>query len=260
MANIHSNISFGLVNIPIIMNPIIQNNDTSFNQLHNKCLNRVKYIKYCPYCKKNLLEKDIIKGYEYSKDNYLIFNKDELNALKPENDHEIEVISFVKLNEISPIYFEKSYFLKADNKSKAYPLFYEALHKTNLVALAKCIISTKFYYCILRFIKEGSYKIKFAIVYYVSEITLGMLTDTLDSEGTIIKIDKKDITKDEIIKVLESMKGKFEPEKYHDEYQDNIKKAIDDKLDGKKIKNNKKTNKTQINDLMKALEKSLNKK
>ena len=248
MANIHSNISFGLVNIPVIMNPIIQNNDTSFNQLHNKCLNRVKYIKYCPYCKKNLLEKDIIKGYEYSKDNYLIFNKDELNALKPENDHEIEVISFVKLNEISPIYFEKSYFLKADNKTKAYPLFYEALHKTNLVALAKCIISTKFYYCILRFIKEG---IIMTTLYFNEEVNI-------PDNSVNNKINAQEL--DLAIKLINSMKGKFEPEKYRDEYQDNIKKAIDDKLDGKKIKNNKKTNKTQINDLMKALEKSLNKK
>ena len=248
MANIHSNISFGLVNIPVIMNPIIQNNDTSFNQLHNKCLNRVKYVKYCPYCKKNLLEKDIIKGYEYSKDNYLIFNKDELNALKPENDHEIEVISFVKLNEISPVYFEKSYFLKADNKSKAYPLFYEALHKTNLVALAKCIISTKFYYCILRFIKEG---IIMTTLYFNEEVNI-------PDNSVNNKVNSKEL--DLAIKLINSMKGKFEPEKYRDEYQDNIKKAIDDKLDGKKIKNNKKTNKTQINDLMKALEKSLNKK
>ena len=248
MANIHSNISFGLVNIPVIMNPIIQNNDTSFNQLHNKCLNRVKYVKYCPYCKKNLLEKDIIKGYEYSKDNYLIFNKDELNALKPENDHEIEVISFVKLNEISPVYFEKSYFLKADNKSKAYPLFYEALHKTNLVALAKCIISTKFYYCILRFIKEG---IIMTTLYFNEEVNI-------PDNSVNNKINAQEL--DLAIKLINSMKGKFEPEKYRDEYQDNIKKAIDDKLDGKKIKNNKKTNKTQINDLMKALEKSLNKK
>lgn len=71
---IHSNISFGLVNIPILLNPIIKNNDTSFNQLHKKCMNRIRYIKYCPKCKKEVKEKDIIKGYEYKKDNYLTFD------------------------------------------------------------------------------------------------------------------------------------------------------------------------------------------
>ena len=75
MPNVHSAISFGLVNIPIIMNPLIKNNDTSFNQLHEKCLNRVRYIKFCDNCKKNLKESYIIKGYEYDKVHYLTFQK-----------------------------------------------------------------------------------------------------------------------------------------------------------------------------------------
>lgn len=245
MANLHSSISFGLVNIPVVMNPVIKNNDTSFNQLHDKCLNRIKYIKYCPHCKKNLKEKDIIKGYEYERDNYLVFDKNELNALKPENDAEIEVVAFIDVNEISPVYFEKSYFLGTEKRSKAYLLFYEALKKTNMVALAKCIITSKFYYCILRLIPDG----------------IIMTTLYFDEE---INIPEKDITgkinEDELklaIKLIESMKSKFEPEKYKDEYQDNIRKAINDKLDGKEIKAKKKQNKAKITDLMEALEKSL---
>ena len=120
MPNIHSNISFGLVNIPILMNPIIKNNDTSFNQLHQKCLNRIQYVKYCPHCKATLKENEIIKGYEYEKGEYLTFDKTELNKLKPENEKEIEIVSFVPLDKIDPSYFEKSYILKAENKSKAY--------------------------------------------------------------------------------------------------------------------------------------------
>ena len=67
MPNIHSSISFALVNIPIIMNPVIRNNDTSFNQLHDKCKKRITYVKYCPYCKVDVKEKNIIKGYELKK-------------------------------------------------------------------------------------------------------------------------------------------------------------------------------------------------
>ena len=70
MANIHSSISFGLVNIPIIMSPVVKDNDTSFNQLHLKCLNRIRYIKYCPHCKKDVKESDIIKGYQYEKERH----------------------------------------------------------------------------------------------------------------------------------------------------------------------------------------------
>ena len=247
MANIHSSISFGLVNIPIVMNPIVRDNDTSFNQLHSKCLKRIKYIKYCPHCKKDVKESDIIKGYQYEKDNYLVFEKEELDALKPENDHEIEVISFIDIDEIPPVYFEKSYFLTTEKKSKAYLLFYEALKKTKMVALSKCIISSKFYYCILRLEPNG---IIMTTLYFEEEINI----PEKDISGSI---DKKEM--DLAIKLIESMKGTFEPEKYKDEYQNNIKKAIDDKLNGKKIKGKKQNNKVQIDNLMDALEKSLKK-
>ena len=118
MPNVHSNISFGLVNIPVIMNPLIKNNDTSFNQLHKKCMNRIKYIKYCEHCKKEVGEDEIIKGYEYEKDEYLTFPKEELEELKPENAKEIEVVSFINISEIDPAYFEKSYLLKTEKTTR----------------------------------------------------------------------------------------------------------------------------------------------
>lgn len=116
MANLHSNISFALVNIPVIMNPIIRNNDTAFNQLHKKCLHRISYIKYCPICKKDIKELEIVKGYEYEKNKYLVFNKEELIKLRPDNEKEIEVVSFININEIDPCYYEKSYFLSTETK------------------------------------------------------------------------------------------------------------------------------------------------
>ena len=248
MASIHSNISFGLVNIPIVMSTVIRNNDTSFNQLHDKCLSRIKYIKYCPHCKKDVSEKNIIKGYEYEKNNYLKFEKKELDALKPENEREIEVIAFININEIPREYFEKSYFLQTESKSKAYILFCEALKKTNMVALAKCIISSKFYYCILRLIDEG---IIMTTLYFYEEINIPEKT-----------VSNNIVTSKELnlaIKLISSMKSKFEPEKYKDEYQEAIKKAINDKLNGKEIKKGKKKRKQTVNNLLDALEKSLKK-
>lgn len=248
MPNIHSNISFALVNIPVVMNPIIRNNDTSFNQLHDKCMHRIKYIKYCPHCKKDIKEKDIVKGYEYEKDNYLIFEKEELNKLKVENDKEIDVVAFVNVNEIDPFYFEKSYFLETENKSKSYNLFCEALKKTKKVALAKTIIGNKFYYCILRFTGRG---IILTTLYFDEEVNV-------PDKDITLKANEKELNL--AIKLIESLSGKFEPEKYKDEYQDNIKNAINAKLEGKAIKGKQRKPKEQVNDLLEALEKSLKKK
>lgn len=248
MANIHSNISFALVNIPVVMTPIIRDNDHSFNQLHNKCEHRIKYIKYCPHCKVDVKEKDIVKGYEYEKDNYLIFAKDELNKIKLENDKEIDVVSFVNINEIDPFYFEKSYFLKTENKSKAYALFCEALKKTKKVAVAKTLLGSKFYYCILRFSNNG---IIMTTLFFEEEVNV-------PHNELAVKSNEKEL--ELAIKLIDSLTDKFKPEEYIDEYQENIKKAIDNKLNGKEIKSKKKKNKKQVNDLLEALEKSLKKK
>jgi len=247
MANLKSSISFALVDIPVVMNPIIKDNDTSFNQLHNKCKNRINYIKYCPHCKTDVKEKDIIKGYQYEKDKYIIFNKEELDKLKPEANHEIEIVSFVPINEINPIYFEKSYCLDASGKGRSYTLFKEALNKSKLVALAKTVIGTKFYYCILRFSNKH---IIMTTLYFEEEVNM-------PEEDTKDKVNEKEL--DLAMKLIDSLKGKFEPEKYKDEYQDNIRKAIDTKLDGKEIKGKKKKTKKSIDDLMEALEMSLKK-
>lgn len=222
MPNIHSSISFALVNIPVIMNPIIKNNNTSFNQLHTKCQERITYVKYCPHCKVNLKEKDIIKGYEYEDNKYITFSKEELDKLKPEQDKEIDIVSFVPLSEIDPMYFEKNYILETEGKGKAYNLFCEALKRSKLVAVAKTVIGSKFYYCILRFFEK---RIIMTTLYFEEEVMF-------EEKNTKSEVDEKELNM--AIKLIENLKGKFEPEKYKDEYQDNIRKAIDDKIDGKK--------------------------
>ncbi len=247
MPNIHSSINFGLVNIPVRVNPVIKNNDTSFNQLHDKCFNRINYIKYCPKCKIKVKETEIIKGYEYEKDDYIVFDKEELNKLKPENDKEIEIISFVSLSEIDPVYFEKSYDIDVEGKGKAYYLFCEALKKSKLVAIAKTVIGSKFYYVVLRFNNQN---IIMTTLFFEEEINVRQ-------DNGDYKVNEKEL--DLALKLINSLKGKFEPNKYKDEYQDNIKQAIEDKLNGKKVKSSKKKRKTEISDLMEALEKSLKK-
>jgi DNA end-binding protein Ku len=245
MANLKSSISFGLVNIPIEMNPIIKNNDTSFNQLHVKCKHRINYIKYCSHCKKEVKNTDIIKGFQYEKDKYVFFSKDELLNLKPSQDKEIEIVSFVKLSEIDPMYFEKSYVLSPVGKGRAYSLFCEAINKCKMVALAKTVIGSKFYYVILRFFQS---RIIMTTLFFEEEIKL-------PNSELQYKVDSKEL--ELAVKLINELKGKFEPDKYNDEYQDNIRKAIDDKLDGKVVKKKKAQSKKRINDLMEALEKSL---
>lgn len=240
-----TSISFGLVNIPVIINPIIKNNDVSFNQLHKKCLSRIKYVKYCSHCKKEVKQSEIIRGYEYEKDKYITLGDEEFNNLKSEDEKTIEIVGFINLKEIDPVYYEKSYVVSVNNKSKAYSLFKDALEKTKKVALAKTVIGTKFYYVILR-LSEGIMVMN--TLYFEEEVVM--------PEAVVeAKYTKKEL--DLAVELINSLDMKFVPAELVDEYQTKIKKAIDLKIDGKEIKKTKKKNEKSIKDLMTALEMSL---
>lgn len=240
-----TSISFGLVNIPVVINPIIKNNDVSFNQLHKKCGSRIKYVKYCSHCKKEVKQSDIIRGYEYESDKYITISDEEFNNLKSEDDKTIEIIGFIDLKEIDPVYFEKSYVVSVNSKSKAYSLFKDALEKTKKVALAKTVIGTKFYYVVLR-LSKGIMVMN--TLYFEEEVII--------PEAVVeAKYTKKEL--DLALELIDSLKTNFVPEDLIDEYQTKIKKAIDLKIDGKEIKKTKKKNEKSIKDLMTALEMSL---
>lgn len=240
-----TSISFGLVNIPVQINPIIKNNDISFNQLHKKCGSRIKYVKYCPHCKKEVKQTDIVKGYEYEDNEYVTLSNEEFDNLKSEDEKTIEVVGFVDLKEIDPVYFEKSYVVETNTKSKAYTLFKDALLKTKKVALAKTVIGSKFYYVILRL---GENIILMNTLYFYEEVNI--------PEATIdTKYTKKEL--DLAIELINSLNMKFKPEELEDEYQNKIKDAIELKIEGKKLPKPKKKREANIKDLMTALEMSL---
>lgn len=240
-----TSIAFGLVNIPVQINPIIKNNDISFNQLHKKCGSKIRYVKYCPHCKKEVKQTDIVRGYEYEDNEYITLTNEEFDNLKSEDDKTIEVVGFVDLKEIDPVYFEKSYVVETSSKSKAYTLFKDALLKTKKVALAKTVIGTKFYYVILRL---GENMILMNTLYFYEEVNIPeTVADT--------KYTKKEL--DLAIELINSLNMKFKPEELEDIYRNKIKNAIDLKIDGKEIKKTKKKRETNIKDLMTALEMSL---
>ncbi len=243
-----SAITFGLVNIPVNLNPAIKNNDTSFNYLHKKCLNRISYIKYCNHCKKNVNNNDLVKGYEYNTDKYVIFNDEDFEKIKSDEEKQIEIISFINIDEVDPIYFEKSYFLRTDGKNKAFSLFKKALTKSKKVALARTVIRDKTYYAILRF-NEGN--IIMTTLYYEEEIR--EYEETVEEKYTEKEMDLA-------LKLIESMSGHFNPSEYVDDYQNKIKDAIDKKIDGKTIKKAKSKKTISVKNLMDALEKSLKEK
>ncbi len=245
MANINTTISFGLVNIPVVYNPVIKNNDTTFNQLHKKCLHRIHYQKYCSHCKKIVKEADLLKGYEYSKNEYVTFTKEELNNLTIDYRETLEIVAFVPASEIDPFYYEKSYILTTPKKSKAFSLFLEALKKSKKVAIAKTTLHSKFYYCLLSYFAGN---ILMSTIYFAEEVHI-------PDAQTEVKFSKQEM--DLALKLINQLSSHFKPETYQDDYQNQIKQAIDDKINGKAIPKRTVKKKASVKDLLTSLQKSL---
>lgn len=244
MAKTYSTVSFGLVSIPVSISTAVLDNDMRFHQYHKKCLERIKYQKYCPHCKKILKDSEIIKGYD-EEDELIFFEKNELDALKPENDGDIEIVSFVPLKEIEPKYYQKTYFLLPLKKNKAYFILWQVLNKQKYVALCKMVFHNKFTYAILRCSED------------IFLITTLFFEEEMKDVPVVSspKLGNKELELASLL--VDKMKGHFEPDKYKDEYQNSLLKAIKDKVKGKKMKKSKKKKTQDISSLMEALEKSL---
>src|SRR5258707_3823113 len=137
-------ISFGLVSIPVRLYTAASSANVSFNQLHGVCGSRIRQQTFCPKCNKTVERAELVRGYEFAKDQYVQVKDDELKALEGEASKIIDIAEFVPLDRVDPIYFEKTYYLGPDKGGeKAYRLLAEAMAKSDRVALAKFVMRGK---------------------------------------------------------------------------------------------------------------------
>lgn len=137
-------ITFGLVYIPITLSLSIKENDIGFNLIDKKTMSRVKYKKTCVDCEnREVKNEDIVKGYQYEKDKYVIFTEQDFEKIKNQKDKNITIERFVSIDEVDPIYFDKSYYVSPQDSEKAFLVLLEAMEKQNKAGLAKTVIGTK---------------------------------------------------------------------------------------------------------------------
>ena len=240
-------ITFGLVYIPITLSLSIKEHNIGFNMLEKKTQSRVKYKKTCVDCNnKEVKNEDIVKGYQYEKDKYVIFTDKDFEKLKTQKDKNITIEKFVSLDEIDPIYFDKAYYVNPKGADKAYHVLLKAMQSQNKAAVAKAVLGTKETLILLR-VRDD--KMLVNTLYFHSEVQKS-------PEIKNIKISKQEL--DLAKNLINQMSGKFEPEKYKDEYYLKLKKAIKRKIDGNEIVETKDEEKpAKIINLMDALQKSL---
>jgi DNA end-binding protein Ku len=246
-------ISFGLVSIPVKLYVATSSQAPSFHLLHAKCGNRIRQQRVCPVDNEVVEREQLVKGYEFAKDQYVRINDDELKALEGEASEAIEISEFVPLAKVDPIYFERSYYLGPDKGGeKAYRLLTDTMTQVGKVALAKFVMRGKENLVIVRAAQKG---LMMHTMYFANEVR---------SFDEIPKGESAKITGAETslaIRLIDELSNdEFEPEKYHDEYSERVMNLVNSKAEGKEITLAQPVaQRGQVIDLMAALKESLEK-
>lgn len=137
-------ISFGLVTIPVKLYAATESKDVHFHLLHSDCHTPIQYRKWCPQCDREVAPEAIVRGYEYDRSRYVVVSDDELEAIPVAAARTLDIVDFVRLEQIDPIYFEKAYFLEpGDGAAKAYALLRRAMEMTGRIAIARVVIRSR---------------------------------------------------------------------------------------------------------------------
>jgi DNA end-binding protein Ku len=247
-------ISFGLVSIPVKLYAAASAGGVSFNQLHAKCGNRVRQQMFCPVCNEVVDRSALVKGYEFSKEQYVRFTDEELRALEGEASKVIEIAEFVPLPHVDPIYFEKTYYLGPDKGGeKAYRLLADAMTKTDRVALARFVMRGKESLVLIRSAQDG---LMLHTMYFADEVRdFGEI-----DKGQSAKLREGEL--DLALRLVEELShDDFKPEQYVDEYRQRVLDLVNLKVEGKEVTAvGPQVQRAQVIDLMDALKQSLAKR
>jgi len=242
-------LTFGLLSLPVKLYSAARAETVSFNQLHKADSSRVKQVLYCQLEDKPITRADIVKGYEYEKDKYVVVDEEEIKKVAPKTAKTMEVLEFVQSSEVDPIFFESSYYLAPDEAGeKPYALLYEALRKTGCVGVAKIAMHNREHIVILR---PGPQGILLHTMYYRDEIRQ---VEEFRTDRSLVKEKELELA----MTLVKSLEAAFEPEKYTDDYRENLKAMIQAKVEGKEIvEPAPAVHKAPVIDIMEALKMSL---
>ena len=220
-----SAISFGLVHIPISLNTATQDIDIHFNQLHKADNSRIRYKKTCAHCGKEVTSSDIVKGFEFDQNQYVVITDDELEKIKTEKDRTIQIITFAKLDEISPVFYDKTYHAIPENGGdKAFELLRRAMMEEQKIAIAKTVLGTQ-ETLIALIPREGGMLAQ--TMFFAEEVK------ALPSNVAAPQVQDEELNMAR--QLVSSMVKPFDITEYHNQYQERVKALIQQKKEGKAV-------------------------
>ncbi|MEA2497743.1 MAG: end-binding protein Ku [Actinomycetota bacterium] len=248
-------ITFGLISIPVRLYSAVSEKGLKFHLLHDEDGGRIKYQRTCSKCGKEVSWEDITKGYEYSKDHYVQFTDEEMAAVDLDTVRAIDVVSFVPLESIDPIYFNKTYYVAPEPSGlKAYKLLQEALEAEKQVGIAKVALREKEHLATVRIMeRDGKPVFVLETMHWPDEIR----------EPEFEELDKNVTVRDAEVKMarqlVQQLADDFKPDEFRDEYREALEELVNKKIEGEEITvaATAEEEPTKVVDLMEALKASV---
>ncbi|HEX3031340.1 MAG TPA: Ku protein [Bacillota bacterium] len=243
-------ISFGLVNIPVKLYTATEKKDIKFNYLHSVCQTPVQYKKICPHCNREVPMEEIIRGYEYEKGKYVIIAEEDLENVPAVTTRAVEILDFVDLAEIDPLFYDKSYYLApGEGGQKPYALLKRAMEDTGKIAIARVVIRSKQALAAIRVHEDA---LVLETMFFPDELRSAKYISELDFTADLHDNELK-----MAVSLIENLAAPFQPEKYTDEYRAALQQVIQGKIAGEEVTIPAPAAGGKVVDLMEALRASI---
>jgi DNA end-binding protein Ku len=248
----NGSISFGLVNIPIGLALATQRNDVAFRTLHRECGTPIKQKRWCPFHEREVEPEELVKGWEVAKGEFVLVEESDLEAVALQRSQSIDILRFVKLVDVDPVFFDRTYYLapaNADAQRRPYVLLLRAMQESGTAAVGKFVLWSKENLCLIR--PQGD-----ALVLE----TLFFAEDVRSKEEIVDAVGATEIKKPELAlagQVIESLIGEWNAEDFENDYRNDVRAMLDAKLKGEAIARPEPVPETPVIDLMEALRRSV---
>jgi DNA end-binding protein Ku len=248
----NGSISFGLVNIPIGLALATQRSDVAFRTLHRECGTPIKQKRWCPHHERDVEPEELVKGWEVAKGEFVIVEESDLESVALTRSQSIEILRFVRLADVDPVYFDRTYYLapaSADAARRPYVLLLRAMQETGMAAVGKFVLWGKENLCLIRAQGET-----------LAMETLFFADDVRNKAEIEEAVEATEVRKAELQlaeQVIDSLVGEWKPEDFENEYRRDLKAMLDAKLAGEQIRRPEPVAETPVIDLMEALRRSV---
>jgi DNA end-binding protein Ku len=248
----NGSISFGLVNIPIGLALATQRSDIAFRTLHRECGTPIKQKRYCPFHERDVEADELVKGWEVAKGEFVMVEEEDLEAIAVQRSQSIEILRFVKLEDVDPVYFDRTYYLapaSSEAQRRPYVLLLEAMKETGMAAVGKFVLWGKEN---LSLIRPHGDTLALETLFFAEDVRSRAEVEEMVAE-TAVKEPELELAR----QVIDSLAGEWDPEDFENEYRRELRAMLEAKLEGREIKRPEPVPEAPVVDLMDALRKSV---